>query len=378
MPIYLDHNATTPLSPAARAAMAEEMAATGNPSSVHGPGRAARTRLERARARVAALLAGQPEDLVLTSGGTEADLLGVVGLARAARAAGAPARALVLATEHPAVHGAAAVLAGGGFAVDELQVDAEGRVDLEALDRALAGGAALVAVAAANHETGVVADLVAVATRCRAAGARLHVDAVAAAGRLDLTPVIAVADAVAISAHKLGGPAGIGALWIRPGIDLAPLHGGGHQEHGRRPGTENRIGAAGFGAAAAEVDPTTWPAIAALAARLEGGLRDLPGARIHGGGAPRTGHVVNVGFEGVLGESVVIALDLEGVSASTGAACTSGSIQPSPVLRAMGLDPVRARQGVRFSLGATTTAAEIDRVLALMPALVERARRAAS
>ena len=369
MRIYLDHNATSPLTERTRTAMTEAMAVAGNPSSVHGDGRAARARLETARAGVAALAGVEPDQLVLTSGGTEADLLGVVGLARAARA-------LVLATEHPAVHGAAATLAAEGFAVAALPVDRAGRVDLDGLDAALAGGAAVVAVAAVNHETGVIADLDTVAARCRAAGARLHVDAVQAAGRIALAPIAALADAMALSAHKIGGPAGVGALIVRAGVELAPLHAAGHQERGRRPGTENLLGAIGFAAAASEVDLTAVAAVARRAARLEAGLLTIAGARIHGGGAPRTGTTVNVGFEGALGEAIVIALDLAGVSASTGAACTSGSIQPSPVLLALGLSRERAREGVRFSLGVTTTDADIDRVLEVLPAIVERARRA--
>lgn len=375
MRIYLDHNATAPLLDVARAAMIEAAALVGNPSSIHGEGRAARARLEAARRGIAALVgAGDATDVVLTSGGTEADLLGVWGLGRAAAAAGAPARALVVATEHPAVHGAAAALAAHGFAVDRIAVDRDGRVDLDDLGRALGPGAAVVAVAAVNHETGVIADVAAVAAAARAAGARVHLDAVQAAGRLALAPLAALVDTLALSAHKLGGPAGVGALWIRPGVELAPLVTGGHQERGRRPGTENLIGAAGFAAAAAAVDLAAVPALDRLARHLEAGLRAVPGARVHGAGAPRVATTVNVGFAGALGEAVVMSLDLEGIAASTGAACTSGSVRPSPVLLAMGLAPAPAREAVRFSLGPATTAAEIERVLALVPAIVARVR----
>lgn len=374
MRIYLDYNATAPLTAPARAAMTEVMATTGNPSSVHGDGRAARTRLERARAGVAGLAGVEPDQVIFTSGGTEADLLGVVGLARAARQAGAPARVLVVASEHPAVHGAAATLVGEGFAVVPIAVDAAGRIDLASLDAGLASGAAVVAVAAVNHEIGVIADLPAVAARCRAAGTRLHVDAVQAAGRLALPPIAALADTLALSAHKLGGPAGIGALCVAAGVDLAPLHGAGHQERGRRPGTENLVGAVGFAAAAGAVELAAVAAIAGRAAWLEAGLLTIPGARVHGGEAPRVGTTVNLGFDGALGEAVVIALDLAGISVSTGAACTSGSVQPSPVLLALGLSRARAREGVRFSLGPATTDDEIARVLAVMPAIIARAR----
>lgn len=375
MRIYLDHNATSPLLDSARAAMHEAAGLVGNPSSIHGEGRAARSRLERARDAITGLVgSGGADNLVFTSGGTEADVSGIVGLGLAAVAAGAAPRALVLSTDHPAVHGAAAMLAARGFTTETLAVDREGRVDLADLSHRLATPAAVVAISAVNHETGVIADLAAVAAAARAAGARLHVDAVQAAGRVPLAPIAALADTLALSAHKLGGPAGIGALWIRTGVDLAPLVPGGHQERGRRGGTENVIGAAGFAAAAAAVDLSRTAAVAARAARLERGILALDGARIHGAGAPRVGNTINAGFAGALGESVVMSLDLDGVAVSTGAACTSGSIQPSPVLLAMGLDRIAARQGVRFSLGPSTTDDEIDRVLAILPAIVARVR----
>ena len=229
------------------------------------------------------------------------------------------------------------------------------------------------AIAAVNHELGVIQDLAALAPAVRAAGARLHVDAVQAAGKLPLPPLLAVADTLAISAHKLGGPPGAGALWIRPGVELAAV-GGGHQEKGRRPGTENVVGIAGLGAAAAAADVAAWAAVVALGEHLELGLRRL-GARIHGGGAPRVGGTINAGFPGVLGESIVIALDLAGVAASTGAACTSGTVAPSPVLLGLGLDETEARRAVRFSLGRGNTRDEIDRVLGLLPGILDTARR---
>ena len=378
MRIYLDHNAGAPLCAAARAAMAAAIAApAGNPSSIHAEGRAARSQLERARATIAGLCGGPADALVLTSGGTEAVALGVIGLGLAARAAGAPARVLVGATEHPAVHAAAAVLADHGFARETLAVDDAGRLDGAALARRLDGGAAVVAIAAVNHELGVIADVAALAPMIRAAGARLFVDAVQAAGRMALAPVAAAADAIALSAHKLGGPVGVGALWLRPGVELAPIHGGGHQERGRRPGTENLIGAVGFAAAVAAIDPAAADAARASAARLEAGLRAIAGCRVHGDGAPRIGTVVNVGFAGARGDAIVMALDLAGVAASTGAACSSGSVKPSPVLLALGLAPAAAHEGVRFSLGPGVTDDDVDRVLALMPAIVARARAAA-
>jgi cysteine desulfurase len=363
--IYLDHNATSPLVEPARIAMAAALDAGGNPSSVHREGRRARHVVETARDQVAALLGVARDDVVFTSGGTEADRLGLAALA----GAGAPiARPPI---EHPAVLGAA-----GPDALD-LAVDAAGRVDLAGVDRALAAGARVIAVAAVNHELGTVQDLAAIAARTRAAGARLFVDAVQAAGKLALAPITALADAVAISAHKLGGPAGVGAVWVRPGLD-ATWPTAGHQEKGRRGGTENVAGIAGFGAATAAVlapAARPWAEVAALGAALEAGLIGQ-GAHIHGAGAPRVGGTVNAGWDGVLGESIVIGLDLAGVAASTGAACTSGTIEPSPVLLALGLPAAEARRAVRFSLGRTTTRDEVDRVLAILPGLVDTARRA--
>jgi cysteine desulfurase len=358
--IYLDHNATSPLVDGARTAMAAALAVTGNPSSVHREGRRARHVVETARDQVAGLLRAGRDDVVFTSGGSEADAIGVLGLAGGRRIACA-------AVEHPAVLGAA------GDHAWRIAVDRDGRVDLADLDRALAAGVAVVAVAAVNHELGVVQDLDAIAPRVRAAGARLHVDAVQAAGKRALAPILELADTVAISAHKLGGPPGVGALWIRPGSQLVAPPAGGHQEKGRRPGTENVVGIAGFGAAAAAADPGVWPAVGALGDALEAGLVRL-GARIHAAGARRIGGTINAGFPGALGESIVIALDLAGVAASTGAACTSGTIAASPVLLALGLTEAEARQAVRFSLGRSTTRDEIERVLSLMVGILDTAR----
>lgn len=387
--IYLDFNATAPLIPAARAAMAAALADVGNPSSIHLEGRAARSRVELARNRIAALLGCAREQVVLTSGGTEANVLGVLGLAAAVERRGGPRVVVGSPIDHPSLRGAVGALAVRGWEVRMLAVTPDGAPAvgpdaLEALD-ALLRGAGLVAYAAVNHELGTLADTAAIGAAARAAGALIHVDAVQAAGKRDLAAI--PADALAISAHKIGGPAGAGALAL--GIDDGlPLVEGGHQERGRRPGTENVVGIAGFGAAAEALgggapalgggegpaDPPDWREVAALGDRLERGLVALGGVRIHGAGAPRVGGTINAGFGGALGESIVVALDLAGVAASTGAACTSGSVQPSPVLLALGLSPHEARSAVRFSLGRSTTAAEIDAVLERLPPIVARAR----
>ena len=373
--IYLDFNATVPLAEAARSAMGLAMTETGNPSSVHAEGRRARDRVERARAQVATLMGRPREQIVFTSGGTEGNALGVVALASQAEIRGKPRRAYFAGIDHPSLVGAVRSLVSRGWEVRALPMTAAGVVghtpeapDVPDVD----SGFGLVAVSLANHELGTLPDVAELLGWARAHHAFVHVDAVQAAGKRDLGD-LASADAVVISGHKLGGPQGVGALAIA--IDEAlPLIEAGHQERGRRPGTENTLGIVGFGAAAAALELTRWAEVASLGDRLEAGLRAIEGVRIHGEGAPRIGGTINAGFRGTLGESIVIALDLEGVAVSTGAACTSGSVQPSPVLLALGMSPADARQAVRFSLGRTTTAAEIDRVLAILPAIVSRAR----
>jgi cysteine desulfurase len=362
--IYLDYNATAPLGKAARHAMVAALG-TGNPSSVHAEGRAARDLVERARVAVAALAARPKEQIVFTSGGTEANALGVLALA-----ATVENRPNVVATspiEHPSLAGAVRELVRRrSWKLMILPVTSDGRIVPGPAD----ADVGLVAVGAVNHELGTILDS-GVLAWARDRGAAIHVDAVQAAGKLDLKHIDA--DAMAISAHKLGGPQGVGALAISIDAGL-PVIAGGHQERGRRAGTENALGIIGFGAAAAAVDLARWPAVAELGTRLEAGLVAL-GARIHGAGTPRTGGTINAAFPGALGDAVVIALDLAGVAASTGAACTSGSIEPSPVLLALGQPPDQAREAVRFSLGPGTTREEIDQVLALLPRIVERARQ---
>jgi cysteine desulfurase len=363
--IYLDFNATAPLADHVRAAITAAMADPGNPSSVHAEGRRARDHVERARNHVAKLLGRPREQVVFTSGGTEGNVLGVLGLAAVAEQRGLPRVIAAAAIDHPSLTGAVAAVVARGWQPRPIAVTDEGALGVDSL-----AGVGLVAISAVNHEIGTLAgtDVLAAA---RSVGALVHVDAVQAAGKCTLSELDA--DSIVISAHKLGGPQGAGALALAHDGGL-PLFDAGHQERGRRPGTENTLGIIGLGAAAEITDPAAWPAVAALGDRLEAGLRAVAGVRIHGAGARRVGGTVNAGFSGARGESIVIALDLIGIAASTGAACTSGSIQPSPVLLGLGLSPDQAREAVRFSLGRTTTADEIDRVLEQLPAIVERAR----
>jgi cysteine desulfurase len=365
--IYLDFNATAPMVSAARDAMIEAIQSiAGNPSSIHAEGRAARDRVERARNQVATLVGRPREQIVFTSGGSEANTVGVLGLVAAAERRGAPRVIATTRIDHPSLAGA--VAGARGWEIRYLDVTADGAVVAPTSFE----GVGVVAVSAVNHELGTVLDP-AIVTAAHDARAIVHVDAVQAAGKLSLA--LYAADSLAISAHKLGGPQGVGAVATTIDDGL-PVVDAGHQERGRRGGTENAIGIAGFGPAAALAVPSTWPTVAAHGDRLEAGLVAL-GARIHGAHAQRIGGTINAAFAGVLGESIVIALDLAGVAVSTGAACTSGSIQPSAVLLGLGQPADRAREAIRFSLGRSTTADEIDRVLALLPAIVERARRRA-
>jgi cysteine desulfurase len=385
--IYLDHNATAPLLPEAWAAMqAARETAWANPSSVHGPGRQARAVVEAARADVAALLGAEREEIVFTSGGTEADHLGIRGLAwtEAARrglAPGSGARPRVVASriEHPAVTGAVRALEDEGFEVAWIRADDAGRVAPAGVEALLDGRTVLVTLALANHELGTEQDLAAVAEAAHARGALVHTDAVQAVGRVSVDVRALGADAVALSAHKLGGPKGTGALWLRPGLAARPLIAGGHQEHERRAGTENVLGIAGFGAACRVVARglAEWAAhLAKLQDRLEAGLLAVPGSRRNGPERGRAPGTSNVAFGGAPGQLVMIGLDLEGICVSTGAACTSGSIEPSSVLLALGQTPEAAREAVRFSLGPSSTLEDVDEVLRVVPEVVRRVRAA--
>jgi cysteine desulfurase len=357
--IYLDFNATAPLIPAARVAVISALDRLGgNPSSIHAEGRAARDLVERARDAVARLVGRAREQVVFTSGGTEANHLGVASQAALVERDGRPRVVATTTIEHPSLLGAIDGLVARGW---ERRFLTPGAADLT--------GVGLLAVAVVNHELGTVLDL-SIVSAAVAAGARVHLDAVQAAGKLSLADL--AADSLAISAHKLGGTPGTGALVFSEGADAAlPVVEAGHQERGRRGGTENVLGIVAFGAAA-DVDLRAWEHATECGDRLEAGLVTL-GAQIHGAEVARVGGTVNARFAGVRGESLVIALDLAGVAVSTGAACTSGTVQPSRVVGALYGD-VAAREAVRFSLGRPTTMDDVSVVLSLVPQIVERAR----
>lgn len=361
--IYLDWNATTPLRPEARAAMVHAWETGGNPSSVHAEGRQARRLVEEAREAVAGAVGAEAQNVIFTSGGTEANALALApGLKRGK---GPPVgRLIVSAIEH------ASVLAGGRFAPDVIQtvgVTRAGVVDLGCLRTMLDGAPpALVSIMLANNETGAIQPVADAAAIVHAAGGLLHVDAIQALGKIPFDLASVGADLLTLSAHKIGGPMGVGALVMADGVSLeAQLRGGG-QEKGRRAGTENVAGIAGFGAAvtaalaAREGDSGR---IERLRARLERGLQDTAGAVIFAQGAERLPNTVLFTVPGLRAETAVIGFDLAGIAVSSGSACSSGKVQPSHVVEAMGYGPELARGAVRLSLGWSSTEADIDSAL---------------
>ena len=360
--IYLDHNATAPVKPDVAAAIAEALAECGNPSSVHRFGRLARRRVEDARERVAALVGVEPGAVIFTSGGSEANAL-ALGLAR-----GRPV--LVGATEHDSVLNAAPE-------APRIPVDASGIIRADALRVLLerAGGPALVSIQLANNETGVIQPIADLSGLVHAAGGLLHVDAAQAPGRVALDASALGADALTLSAHKMGGPQGIGALALLAELAPAPLIRGGGQERGWRAGTENVPGIVGFGRAAelALADLQRARALTALRDGMERRILGLaPAAVIHGSAAPRLPNTSCIGMPGIDSETQVMSFDLAGIAISAGSACSSGKLRRSGVLEAMGVDPDKAGSAIRVSLGPSTGAAEIDRFCDAWAALYRR------
>jgi cysteine desulfurase len=346
---YLDHNATSPLRPAALDAMVRVLRAGGNPSSVHRWGRTARASVDAARRQVAALVGALPAEIVFTSGGTEANNVVLKGAGRR--------RVLVSAVEHDSV------LRAVGSAETMIPVDRNGIVDLAALERLLATSTepSLVSVMLANNETGVIQPVAEVVRLARTAGALVHCDAVQAAGKMLVDLHGLGVDYMSLSAHKLGGPTGVGALVIRSGAPFSGDRRGGGQESNRRAGTENVAGIAGFGVAAAEAGLSTG----GLRDRLEVALQAIaPYARIHGAGAPRLCNTICISMPRVRAETQVMAFDLAGVGVSAGAACSSGKVQRSTVLAAMGVDPGEAEAAIRISLGWNSTQEDIECLIA--------------
>jgi cysteine desulfurase len=379
---YLDHNATSPLRPEARDAIARALDLTGNPSSVHAGGRAARALVEEARENVARLAKARAPDVIFTSGGTEANALALIGAVQGAAEAGERiTRLFVSAIEHDSVIANAEALAerSAGLRLEFIPVAPDGFIDLDALRVMLreGKGRTLIAVMAANNETGVIQPLDEVSHLARENEALLHVDAVQAAGRIAVDFDALNASYLSLSAHKLGGPHGTGALILREGAPFATLIAGGGQERGHRAGTENVSGISGFGAVARDFGDTAR--IAALRGRFEEALlKTAPEAMVFGSRAKRLANTSNFALPGIPAETALIALDLDGVQVSSGAACSSGKVKPSHVLSAMGVSEDTARSALRVSFGWNSTEADADAAIASFSNLLARtARRAA-
>jgi len=387
--IYLDHNATTPVHPAVLEAMLPYFGPEfGNPSSVHQFGQKANHAIEQARESLAALIGARSSEIVFTSGGTEADntaIFGAVGHALHARKEpSAPPHLITTVIEHDAVLNSCGALESRGISVTYLAVDAGGIVSLEAIRAAIRPETALISVMYANNEIGALQPIEEIARIAAEARVPLHTDAVQAAGKIPIDVKVLGVQLLSLSAHKFCGPKGVGALFVRKGVEIDPLLYGGPNERRRRAGTENVAGIVGLGKAAelARRDlAETSARMAQLRDRLEKGLlAAIPGARINGDpmGDParRIPNTSNLLFPGVESESLLIALDLAGLACSAGAACSSGAVDPSHVLTAIGLADVEARASVRLSVGRATTEDEVDRALELIPAAVARQRAA--
>ncbi len=377
--IYLDYNATCPVRPEVRTAMEPFlMDLFGNPSSLHTFGRKARAALEKIRSELLAALGDAKGRLIFTSGGTEADNLAIKGAARAGRERGR--HLLVSAVEHSAVLHAAQALEEEGFRVQLIPVDSRGIVDLEFLERAIVSETRLVSILQGNNEVGTLQPVEEAARIARERGVLFHTDAVQSFGKVSLDVRRLGVDLVSLSAHKLGGPKGAGALYVREGLRLTPLLHGGPHERDLRAGTEAVPAVAGFGAAVEatlrEQTDGTMERIRDLRDRLENGLRERV-AEVEFNGHPEKSlpGTLNVSFLGCEGETLVAALDLAGICVSTGSACSSGSTEPSHVLVAMGLSAQRIAGSIRFSLGWATTEAEIEEALERIPPVIERVRK---
>ena len=376
--VYLDHNATTPVHPAVVEAMTKVLREDfGNPSSVHHFGQRAKAAMDQARSAVASLIGGDPSEVVFTSGGTESDNFAIRGTAEALDAT--RRRHLIATTiEHEAVLNTLKALARRGRPTTLLRVDGTGIVAPDALREALTDDTALVSVMHANNEIGTIQPILELARMAHDRGALFHTDAVQTAGKVTVDVRELDIDLLSISAHKFYGPKGVGALWIRRGLRLLPVLTGGKHERSRRAGTENVAGIVGMGLAAtlaaAKIDEEARR-ISALRDRLEEGvLRAVPGTTVNGARSPRVPNTTNISFDRIEAESLLIALDLEGVAVSTGSACSSGTLEPSHVLKAMGFPPHRTQNSIRFSLGAVNTEADVDRVVAILPGIVDKLR----
>ena len=376
--VYFDHNATTPVHAAVADAMSASLRAEfGNPSSVHHFGQQAKAAIDQARSAVAALIGADPSEVVFTSGGTEGDNFAIRGTADAL-ARGGRRHLVASAIEHEAVLHTLKALARLGAETTLLPVDESGIASSDDLRAGMRDDTALVSVMHANNEIGTIQPIAELARIAHERGALFHTDAVQSAGKIPVDVKALGVDLLSISAHKFYGPKGVGAIWIRRGLRILPISTGGKQERNRRAGTENVAGIVGMGVAA-EVARARMGVenarIEVLRDRLEDGiLRAVPRTTVNGARTPRVSNTTNISFEHVEAESLLIALDLEGIAVSTGSACSSGTLEPSHVLKAMGLPTHRTQNSIRFSLGAANTEADVDRTVAALPGLVDKLR----
>jgi len=378
MRVYFDYNATTPVTAEViEATMRATRDIFGNPSSVHHFGQQAKAAMDEARTAVADLIGAEPTELVFTSGGTEADNFAIRGLAEALEPTGRR-HLIASAIEHEAVLNTFKALARRGWRTTLLSVGASGVVEPDALRAALTDETALVSVMHANNEIGTVQPIAELARLAHERGALFHTDAVQAAGKLPVDVSALGIDVLALSAHKFNGPKGVGAVWIKRGTRMLPILTGGKHERNRRAGTENVAGIVGMGVAARAATgklENESVRLASLRDRLEAGiLSRVAGTAVNGAGSLRVPNTTNISFDRVEAESLLIALDLEGIAVSTGSACSSGTLEPSHVLRAMGLPTHRTQNSLRFSLGLFSNDSEVDRVLDVIPGVVEKLR----
>ena len=378
MRIYFDHNATTPVDPTVADAMLRVMRDEfGNPSSVHHFGQRAKAVLDDARTEVSRLIGGEPSEIVFTSGGTEADNFALRGVAEALEVTGKK-HLISIAIEHEAVLVTMKALARRGWRTTLLPVGQSGRLEPDALEAAMTDDTALVSVMHANNEIGTIQPIAQLAAIAHRHGALFHTDAVQSVGKIPVDVRALGVDLLSLSAHKFNGPKGVGALWIKRGARVAAILTGGKHERNRRAGTENVAGIAGLGKAAelARAKMATEAArVGALRDRLETAvLERVPGTVVNGSRDARVPNTTNISFEGIEAESLLIALDLEGVAVSTGSACASGTLEPSHVLRAMGFPPHRTQNSIRISLGAGNTDEQVDYFLEKLPAVVAKLR----
>ncbi len=384
--VYLDFNATTPVEPEVLDAMLPYFSAEfANAASIHTPGQRARAAVETAREQVAALVGARPQEIVFTSGGTESDnhaIFGVVGQAflpvSSSRNANSSAHVITTAIEHEAVLNTCQALEKEGVSVTYLPTNRNGQIDMEELGRAIRPETVLITIMHANNELGTVQPLEEIGRLAKETDVYFHTDAVQSAGKIPIDVNALHVDLLSISGHKLYAPKGIGALYVRGGTRLRQLLYGGHHQRGFRPGTENVAGIVGLGKAAEIARKSLVEdaqRISALRDRLQQGLlHRVPQSRLNAASALRTPNTTNLVFPGVEGEALLIALDLKGLACSTGAACSSGAVEPSHVLTAIGLAPEEARASLRFSLGRHTTSADIDFALNVVPSAVAQLR----